>query len=349
MQDNLNDLALFVSVHERRDLLERSVAQYADLPCRRILLDSSASPLLTASEVPAGWEYVHERMLFEEKLRRMSMAPEPFVTLVNHDDFILPGGLQAALGHLRDHPELVCTVGEVLIFTLEEGGAARFYLWESSQYLLGRIKGHVSDPFMRLYTFPNIGNELIYGVWRRENFARVMAYYEPVHNIYFSDLDLAFGSVIEGDFAVVPCATRVRDVSLSFKGDRSVVPVDDVLKMDTDDRRRDVLQTIDRRARHLAEVSGESLDLCRSILTNTVFYWPSLRLLDRLPPMVFDGDQERINASRAAQKAEGHAPLLPMDFRGRIFPRAQKQFPGFGQMDELDGIAALLRRWPGLR
>lgn len=111
-------LTLVLLAHEQPEALRRALRYYADYPCAKLVLDSSATPD-TDSVAGDGGRYVHrpESGHFANKLRQgLEFVTTPYLAMIDVDAFLLPEALDQSLEFLVAHDEYSACQGYALTF-----------------------------------------------------------------------------------------------------------------------------------------------------------------------------------------------------------------------------------------
>ena len=99
------DLTLLIPTHERPAYLKRILDYYRELPLQILVGDSSAAAY--DEPLPGNVTYIHypDAEFYEKMNLFVRRAATPYAVLCADDDFIAPGGMQAALAFLKDNPD----------------------------------------------------------------------------------------------------------------------------------------------------------------------------------------------------------------------------------------------------
>lgn len=117
-------LTVVILTHNRPAFLLRALTHYSGLPCRLLVLDSSAEPLHSAESTLPSVDYRHVPEYgywsFQTKVAYgVSLVETPYTVLASDDDFMLLDALKASVDFLQSHQDYSFCHGYCLMFRAE--------------------------------------------------------------------------------------------------------------------------------------------------------------------------------------------------------------------------------------
>ena len=119
MTGTLDDLTLYVPIRDRRCCVPRVLKYYENLPCRKLLVDSTrpeyGKPLTKDSHIGSfEYHWVGSTILYHQKIHLIlhDIVNTPFVADTADDDVILKTSLMKTVQWLRDHDDYALCDGE---------------------------------------------------------------------------------------------------------------------------------------------------------------------------------------------------------------------------------------------
>jgi len=116
---SLDDFTLYVPIRDRRCCVKRVLKYYEDLPCRKLLVDSTrpdyGKPITKDSHLESfEYHWVGDKILYHQKIHLIlhDLVKTPFVADTADDDLILKRSITEAVEWLRNHDDYVLCDGE---------------------------------------------------------------------------------------------------------------------------------------------------------------------------------------------------------------------------------------------
>ncbi len=146
---------------------------------------------------------------FERWLDGARQVETELVCVVPDDDFLLPEGLEKAVGYLKTHPDYASAQGYYTYLLLEEG-----QFWFEPHFWTTRKSIEADDPLERLIDFYNHYSDVIYAVHRREHLQFLLE--QTVQN-YSDSESFVFMEFLFGAMTALKGKVKVLDVPYSLR------------------------------------------------------------------------------------------------------------------------------------
>ena len=204
------NVTLLVPTFQRTDKLERLLEFYhlkaPELKNSLIVLDGSTESI---SEINARlcdrfqirYRYFGSKLPISQRIYEgLHLAENPLVVIHPDDDFVLPSGLEWAVGFLNQNKDYVSAHGQYLSFAQPEAGSER----RAIQYVHVYQELYTLDeksPVQRLYRFASSYKPLMYAVHRTDTLIRIfnsINQFIDADDYYFNELLIAFALVLSG-------------------------------------------------------------------------------------------------------------------------------------------------------
>ncbi|SEI24049.1 glycosyltransferase domain-containing protein [Pseudomonas asplenii] len=164
--ESLGDLLTVVIVtHNRPAFLRRAVVYYSALPCKLLILDSSAEPCAGIAEGRERVEYLHvpqyDYWKMQDKFTHGVMSVKtPYMTFAPDDDFLVHDALDQSVAFLEDHPDygmchgyclMYLTLANNVLYYRRDKKVCEDYSSESAQDRVLSYMGQYVPPFYAVH------------------------------------------------------------------------------------------------------------------------------------------------------------------------------------------------------
>jgi glycosyltransferase domain-containing protein len=176
MNENLSRVTLIIPTIARPDFVRRQFVFWSQYPVRVVILDGAKTPV-NLGDLPKTVSNVRYELTgthFNERLATAEKYIETeFCAFLPDDEFFLPSGLSAAVGHLDANPETIGVVGRALYFFVDQG---RFLVTDAyREWKSFPAEATTSWQRLDLDVAPNKTHKVLFGLFRKEPWVSIFS------------------------------------------------------------------------------------------------------------------------------------------------------------------------------
>lgn len=258
------------------------------------------------------------------------------------DDFFVPSAMKEVVNYMKVNSDVSACAGQTIGFGVQDGNY-HFFLKHSLEYLT-RSANRQSDEIMsRVYSCLSPPSGVFYSIMRRSVYVELL-------RTKYAKFPIQYGALFEriipllfsilGKFAVIPVFFSARSqVSQPESADKKKMHISKLLTLWPSDVRDEYEIMIGSVAEVLSRKTDEHSNVCLSIVDNAM----RVQL-----PQQYSWSRSYVTPSREHEEladsidrqllGEERLHVRRRDIFGMPFPEAEKLFPVFSAIEELDAI-----------